>query len=73
MIDRTYVVVSGAALGVVHRRFGRHWCRAVTVFDDQVDRHLALETADVAVAEVVAQLVHLSTAHHVTIIYHIPV
>ena len=64
------MVVRGAAVSVVHlgRGGGRHGRRrrAVAVLDDEVDRHLALETADVAVTEVVAQLVHLqmSTMRH---------
>ena len=33
--------------------------RTVTLVDDEVDRHFTLETADVAVAEVVTQLVYL--------------
>ena len=33
------------------------------VVDDEVDRHLALEAADVAVAEVVAELVNLRDGH----------
>jgi len=35
------------------------WLRALSVVDHEVDRHLALQAADVPVAEVVAQLVHL--------------
>lgn len=33
--------------------------RGLPLVDHQVDRHLAFQAADVAVAEVVAQLVHL--------------
>ena len=33
--------------------------RALPVVDHQVDRHLALQAADVSVAEVVAELVNL--------------
>ena len=40
------------------------WSVAVAFFDDQVDRNLALETTDVALAEVVAQLVHLQHSCH---------
>lgn len=35
------------------------WLRALPVVDHEVDRHLALQAADVPVAEVVAQLVYL--------------
>lgn len=35
------------------------WLRALSVVDHEVDRHLALQAADVPVAEVVAQLVYL--------------
>lgn len=52
------------AVGVVHGRLGRHWSRAVTVLDYQIDRHLAFETTDVSVTEVVAQFVNLFTSHH---------
>ena len=43
--------------------------RRVTLVDDKVDRHFTLQTADVSVTEVVAQLVHLPdtgphTTHH---------
>lgn len=41
--------------------------RRVPVLDDEVDGHLALEAADVALAEVVAKLVHLS-AHRIRIL-----
>ena len=61
------MIVRGTAVSVVHRRLGRHRRRAVSVLDDEVDRHLALETADVSVTEVVAQLVHLpDTGPHTT-------
>lgn len=45
---------AGLAVGV-----GRP--RRLPLVDHQVDGHLALQTADVAVAEVVAQLVYLRT------------
>jgi len=35
------------------------WLRALPIVDHEVDRHLALEAADVPVAEVVAQFVYL--------------
>lgn len=35
------------------------WLRALSVVDHEVDRHLALQAADVPVAKVVAQLVYL--------------
>lgn len=35
------------------------WLRALSVVDHQVDRHLALQAADVPMAKVVAQLVYL--------------
>ena len=58
------MIVSGTAVRIVHRRLGgRHRRRAVAVLDDEVDRHLAFETADVSVTEVVAQLVHLPTRY----------
>ena len=38
---------------------GRRRRQGVRLLDDQVHRHLALETVDVALAEVVAQLVNL--------------
>lgn len=47
-------VGGGARLAV-----GVGGARALPLVDHQVDGHLALQTADVAVAEVVAQLVYL--------------
>lgn len=41
--------------------------RAVPLVDHQVDGHLALQTADVSVAEVVAELVHLRIHGHVSV------
>jgi len=35
--------------------------RRVAFVDDEVDRHFTLQTADVSVTEVVAQLVHLNS------------
>lgn len=52
-------VGGGARLAV---RVGR--TRALSLIDYQVDRHLALQAADVAVTEVVAQLVYLHTHTH---------
>ena len=43
------------------RRRGRE---RVGLLDDEIHRHLALETVDVTLAEVVAQLVHLSRPAH---------
>ena len=45
---------AGIVVGVAEIRLG-----SVPLVDDQVDGHFALEAADVAVAEVVAQLVYL--------------
>jgi len=56
--------------GVVDR-LGRHRRRAVTVLDNEIDRHLAFEAADVSVTEVVAQLVHLSPRTHSPYFSHI--
>jgi len=48
-----------------HRRDGGRGRRQrVGLLDDEVHRHLALETVDVALAEVVAQLVHLRYIPH---------
>jgi len=57
----TYVIVSGTSVGVVHRWLGRHRSGAVTVLNDEIDRHFTFETTDVSVTEVVAQFVHLFT------------
>ena len=38
---------------------GRRRRQRVGLLDDQIHRHLALETVDVALTEIVAQLVHL--------------
>jgi len=63
----TYVIVSGAAIGVVHRRLPRrHRSSAVAVLNDEINRHLALQTTDVAVTEVITQLVHLRPHHNDT-------
>jgi len=61
------VIVSGAAIRVVHGRLGRHGSRTVPILDDEINGHLAFETADVSVTEVVAQLMHLPTNTHSTL------
>jgi len=51
----THVIVCRAAVCVVHRRLSwRHRSCTVAVLDDEVNRHLALQTTDVSVTKVVA-------------------
>ena len=66
---QTHVVVRGAAVVAVHRRLGRQRRGAVSVLDHKVYRHLAFQTADVSVTEVVAQLVNLSSPHNTLRLY----
>lgn len=47
------------ALAAAARRAARRRARAVPLVYHEVDRHFALQTADVAVAEVIAEFVYL--------------
>lgn len=52
--------VGGASRSIAVEAVTQFWrLRALPIVDHEVDRHLALQAADVPVAEVVTQLVYL--------------